>query len=171
MIPNPPDFDRLAGPDDYRIRVAEAVLHRMVPVTPDLDKLLQRVVEHTYQAALWQVDFEVHDVFELDRKVDIAVHFYAEGYDELCADLPVEDALCLTLPPALTTDMFQGRDVDPESDEFEWVAYVAEFTIIGWFAERWRAVAAGRFGYRATIAVHDETWRFDLNAWEWSDSL
>ena len=171
MIPNHPNFARHNVPDDQRNQVALAIRERLTPATSDLDRQLHRIVNHTYPHTLWQVDFEAHGIFELDGEPDITVYFYAAGYNELLAELPLESPLVLTLPPILTESMIRSWAMDPRTDESDWVFDVAEIEVISWFAQRWQAIAAGRFSYRATAAAHDAQYRFDLAAQEWSDTL
>lgn len=171
VIPDLPVAARGNAPDDQRNRAAKAIRERLTPPTPALDLQLRRIVNHSYPKTLWQLDFELHGLVELDSEVDITAYFYAPGYKELLAALPLHSPLVLTLPPMLTESTVRSWQMDPRSDESHWLFDVAQTELIGWFAERWHTAAAGRFNHRATVAAHDAEYRFDLISWEWSDSL
>jgi hypothetical protein len=143
----------------------------LLHVTPDLGRVLSRIIEHDYPASLWQLDLEVHDVFEGERELDVVAHFYAKEYEEITSGLPLTSARVLEGPPVLTTALLESCGVDPDDEQSDWAFYAAEIEVIGWIAERWREVNQGRFKQRATVAAHDADYRFDLERWEWSESL
>lgn len=171
MIPLPPNYHAVVGTADSGDAVKRAVRDRLGHATPELDRVLSRIIEHDYPAPLWQIDLEVHDVSEVDRELDVVAHFYAKEYEEITSGLPLTDAQVLKGPPVLTTELLESCGVDPDDEQSDWAFYAAEIEVIGWIAERWRAVNQGRFKHRATVAAHDADYRFDLERWEWSDSL
>ncbi len=148
-----------------------AFLDHLTPLSGRLTTALRRLVRHDYPPAFWQLDFEIHDLW-LDRGWPVVTYLYRKDFDQVietdraASGFPLRWINPLIKVTRLCPDSFLRRFGITDDDY--WYVPVAELVLIKWFHRCWIAAGGRQFPYRAIIAPHDTTRRFNLRSGRWT---
>lgn len=139
------------------------------PLGPRLTKVLKTLIEHPYPEDFWQLDFEIHD---FEYGFPAVVYFYREGFDQVMEDDKQRKAYPFKVPQSL----IKSKRIYPAAlekkfrvneDEY-WFDDAACKQFIPWFHACWLKAGGKKFPFRARIAGHDSSKRFDLVRGKWT---